>query len=641
MRRPPAGTPIQSSARASVTGSQTSQSPQPETVQKAAKPQNPSTSQVPQVNAVALAPSAGSSQENDSHSGKRPRIDDASREDATNNQTPGIESIVNSQHSSAPTHQPNNATAIQVTASSTEVPQPRLSSPPSNPPPQDLPPTANKAVQEGSSGQPIQPHVITPIRDEQPEAFPKAAPPTKRRRLNPGQAAKPIAPPRQSDAQVHALLSSTEADNSVPGTNTGPVTGHAQERRTKPAERTKKSLARGKGKRREGAAGADNRPASVRTSTQSRGSAQRKARAVESQNTTNQQRLQDAAAEIVADAVEGATTGRQGRRGRGGRKAREPTPDEAEDEIIIPGTIKMADLCKDTRKGKKSDMLKALQERDKEELMKKAQAELQQLVETGERQISEGSGDPANTERAGDGSGAPVPGVNERQEDVVREVADTYVDEHGQIRINTDSLRIDRHAQAAAEREQRQHEAVVENDLSRPAFNSQTHSKREKLNSWPEDLTDEFYEALQMFGTDFGMIGTMLRKTRRAIKLKFNREERINTSRINQALLGARIAVDLDEYSRRAGKEIKETEEHEREMEEDRKKIEENAADELRAKEEQEQVRKEQAEKERAAVPDDSSGKENREAGKKGKKKRKNGEKRRSQKKGKAVAEVS
>ncbi|KAL8673824.1 MAG: hypothetical protein Q9168_001736, partial [Polycauliona sp. 1 TL-2023] len=329
--------------------------------------------------------------------------------------------------------------------------------------------------------------------------------------------------------------------------------------------------------------------------------------------------LRDAALEIVAIA-ERTTNRKQGRRSR---KDREPTPEEAENETIAPGQVKMADLCRDTRKGKKSDMLKALQERDKEELLKKQQQQLQELVgneapeEDGERNAAANAsvGDPT-----ADGAAARE---SERRQELSRQVPGTYVNEDGEIMIDTDSLQVDRHAQAAAEREQGQIEAVEENYLSRPAVNSWTYTKREKQNSWSEELTDDFYEALRMFGTDFDMIGRMLRKTRRAIKLKFTREERLDPDRINQTLLGERLAVDVGDFARRAGEELKETAEHDRMMEEDRRKIEEVAADELRAKEEEDQVRKDQAQQEGAAIPDDSSGKENREIGKK-KEKRKN-----------------
>ncbi|KAL8871165.1 MAG: hypothetical protein Q9174_002942 [Haloplaca sp. 1 TL-2023] len=323
--------------------------------------------------------------------------------------------------------------------------------------------------------------------------------------------------------------------------------------------------------------------------------------------TSNTQRLQDAAAEIVADAVEGNTAARKGRRGR---KERQPTPEEAEDKVIDPDRIKMAELCKDIRQGKKSHTLKRLEERDKEELANRKQAELQQLVATGDPPDPTGQQDAENSVPPEGDTGRDAAAM-ERQEEVLQHVAETYFDPaSGQIMIG--SAQIDRHEEAAAERAIVQEGPVVEDDLTKRPVNSGSHMKREKMTTWDEDSTDDFYKALRMFGTDFGMISQLLRKTRRAVKLKFTREEKSDPGRIKTTLLGERIPVDLDDYSRRAGIEIKLMEEHEREMEEDRKRIEENAALEVAAKEEADQLRRDQDEQEKAAGRRDSTGKENR-----------------------------
>ncbi|KAL8945353.1 MAG: hypothetical protein Q9211_000123 [Gyalolechia sp. 1 TL-2023] len=634
VRRPAAVTPTQPSAREGVERSQPLQASQSETTHDLAP-------QVPNIHAGTSASEAESPQGNSSHGRKHSPENNAASEGTTNIRSSNHTSDASPQQSPARSQLP---TIIETTCSVphvSEVSQSRPPTPPTTHAPQSLMSTSNTQDPEGvSSGlpPPFAPPVAPPVHEPRPETTHEDAPPAKRRKLRPDRSTKQLTSQETPPVQIHLPPPPTGATSDIAAISGDPRTGHARRGPTQPAL-TKKPSPKGKGKQRRTAAGADGEADTAGDSTRRAKNAQRTAKVRKSRSATtgsNRQRLQDAAAEIVADAVEGTVARRKGRRGA---KEREFTPEEAENEIITPGTVKMADLCKDTRKGRKSDMLKALQERDKEELRRKAQDELQQLAQSGEPRNAEEPGDQHVSGEADGGPGAPTEDAVERQEDVVREVAETYVDEHGQIRINTDSLQIDRHAQAAAAREQEQQEVVVENDLSRPAMNSATYSKWGKPQSWPEEVTDEFYEALGMFGTDFGMIGRMLRKTRRAIKLKFNREERVDPTRINQALLGARIAVDLVEYSRRAGEEIKETEEHERKMEEDRKEIEENAADELRAKEEQDQLRREQAEQERAAVPDDSSGKENREASKTKTKERKAGDKKKSRKKkGEVVA---
>ncbi|KAL9042572.1 MAG: hypothetical protein Q9180_000507 [Flavoplaca navasiana] len=447
-----------------------------------------------------------------------------------------------------------------------------------------------------------------------PENLHEDAPAAKRRKVVSGQSRASSAQRRNTaeDATVESSFTGVIVDNS---TSAVTIRSSAPKIRPAAAKAVTKTSTRHKATPRE-------RPLNARVVSSTASSWKRRTEDTQpgkkvrkSHQVTKRKRnqpLQDAAADIVAAAA--STTNRS--KSRRSRKEREPTPEEAENETIEPEQVKMADLCIDTRKGKKSDMLKALQERDKEELLKQQQKELQQLLGNGAPAKDSGRNDSTNSAVENVNSNGPSTGEIERRQELSRQVAGTYVNEDGEIMIDTDSLQVDRHARAAAEREQGQLEAVEENYLSRPAVNSQTYSKREKQNFWSEELTDEFYEALRMFGTDFDMIGRMLRKTRRAIKLKFTREEKLDPDRINQTLLGERIAVDVEDFSRRAGEELKETEEHDRMMEEDRKKIEDDAADELRAKEEQDQVRRDQAEQERAAVPDDSSGKENREAGK-------------------------
>ncbi|KAL8643264.1 MAG: hypothetical protein Q9228_000159 [Teloschistes exilis] len=415
--------------------------------------------------------------------------------------------------------------------------------------------------------------------------------------------------------------SSADVDNGDPSVPGDPSTPNAQQGPASPRDVTRRPTVRSRRNQREESAAARGVAEATRESGQGAKVVKKSAKARNPRQATGaqrRQRLEDAAAEIVADAV-GETQGR--RKGPQGRKGREPTPEAAEDDVIQPGRTKMADLCKDSGKGKKSDMLKALQERDKEEFAKRKQRELQELVDAAEPSNLAGANEGATSSAAGNTLGQASGDTVERREDVVRQVAGTLLDQHGQIVIDPGSLRMNRHAQAAIEREAEQQEAIVENDLSRPAVNSGTNMKKEKLNSWPETMTDEFYEALRMFGTDFGMIGKMLRKTRRAIKLKFTREEKQDPNRIRKTLLGERIPINMEEYSRRAGEEIQELEEHERIMEEDRKKIEGQAAEEQLAREEHERLRNEEIEKERSAAPEESSGKENRKVGAKKKRK--------------------
>lgn len=78
---------------------------------------------------------------------------------------------------------------------------------------------------------------------------------------------------------------------------------------------------------------------------------------------------------------------------------------------------------------------------------------------------------------------------------------------------------------------------------------------KSKSDPWSEDETDKFYDALRMFGTDFFIISKMFApKTRRMIKNKFNREEKLDPNRITRALTGiVETPMSLEHYSRETG----------------------------------------------------------------------------------------
>ncbi len=125
----------------------------------------------------------------------------------------------------------------------------------------------------------------------------------------------------------------------------------------------------------------------------------------------------------------------------------------------------------------------------------------------------------------------------------------------GTIVVNQASLVHDRHAAAAAEAGEL--EEVEENDFTRLTTSS-TYLRAGKLrgpNAWTAAETEHFYRALAMLGTDFTMMAAMFPgKTRRHVKLKFNREERANPRRIDAALIGEKkVPIDLAEYASYTG----------------------------------------------------------------------------------------
>lgn len=333
-------------------------------------------------------------------------------------------------------------------------------------------------------------------------------------------------------------------------------------------------------------------------------------------------RAQAMAEEIVADVTRNdveqaeqagpAPPKEPGRRGR----RRVPTPENAEVVEIAPGLVKMADLCKDLRTGKKSKRETALQELDWTEVVRK-QRERKRAVAAGEMPPPETV--DQMLERVG------------RERDMAQAVPTTII-VNGQIQIDQSSLQIDRHAHAQAERDAERMEVVDESEITR-RVNAGSWLKREKTESWDEENTDLFYNGLRMFGTDFEMISKMFPgRTRRTIKLKFTKEEKLDKDRIKDTLLGERIPVDMALFEKLSNTTYKDPKELEREMDEDRKRLEEEQAKEREAMDDALAERAAGAAAEGAAVGNDSSAKENELGGEvaKGKRGRKAGAKRKA-----------
>lgn len=318
--------------------------------------------------------------------------------------------------------------------------------------------------------------------------------------------------------------------------------------------------------------------------------------------TQEEQNVENAAAEFVADAIQGSSAKRKTKRHR---TRRESTPEGAEDVRIVPSEVKMSDLCKNFRTGRKSAREVELEKIEKAELIQKKQRELQEVMGEGDAsgQVSE-SGDQ-RLERIAREQGD--------REEASRAVPNTVIVD-GQIQIDETSLQLDRHAKAAEERDAEQLEGVDESELTR-SVNQGSWAKRDKSGSWNEESTNKFYDGLRMFGTDFEMISKLFPgRTRHSVKLKFCKEEKLDQQKIKRTLMGERIPVDMEEYSKISNTTYADPKELERELDEDRKRMEAEHAAEKEAIDEIRRQREAEAAAEGAAVGDDSSAKENRDA---------------------------
>ncbi|GAM40828.1 hypothetical protein TCE0_041r13479 [Talaromyces pinophilus] len=252
-----------------------------------------------------------------------------------------------------------------------------------------------------------------------------------------------------------------------------------------------------------------------------------------------------------------------------GKRKREPTPEESENVEIAPTVVKMSELCKDLRTGKKS--------RREMELRNLEQQEAERKEKVREKARNASTPVKADTEN---GSSAPT-GINMTP---TKASGPRMRIVNGEIVVDNTSLQIDRHADAAREFGEGEH--VVESRLNRKV-NQATYGKRTKAESWDEELTDLFYRGLRMFGTDFSLISKMFPgRNRRQIKLKFNNEERKDPERIKRTLLGPSEAIDIQTYSELTNTVYEDVEVIQRELDEDKKRIEEQHEREKRAQDE-------------------------------------------------------
>ncbi|KAG5932714.1 hypothetical protein E4U53_001211 [Claviceps sorghi] len=247
------------------------------------------------------------------------------------------------------------------------------------------------------------------------------------------------------------------------------------------------------------------------------------------------------------------------------RRARSLTPDDAETQVVDLQKLKMSDLTKDLRIGKKFSRHDELRERERKARLKaKLEKDSATPSEAGNGNNNTTTHDKTSQSPAPDGTGPNAAQANASGGTATPAPAATsgpqfrIVD--GQIVVDQDSLVMDRHARAAAAQAGEDMETIEENDFTRLITSSSfmNTSKLKGPNIWTEPETELFYRGLRMFGTEFEMISKMFPgKQRRHIKLKFNREERHNPKRIDAAVMGEKtIKMDLDEYRAFTGAEF-------------------------------------------------------------------------------------
>ncbi len=239
---------------------------------------------------------------------------------------------------------------------------------------------------------------------------------------------------------------------------------------------------------------------------------------------------QEAAEEIINEATGGVGEHEGDARGR--KRKRKLGSEEAESHEIVPSEVLMADLIKDQGLGKTSRREAEMQKIDWLEVKRKRRAAEEEALKEEQRQ----------KEARKNGRPLPAPGPH---------VAERLVLVNGQMVIDESSRVIDRNAETARDAEQVE-EAIDEDRLTKRVNQSTVGRKPGTIrtySTWDDEQTEQFYQGMRMFGTDFMMISKMFPDTSRTvIKKKFNKEEKLNPERVFAAL-NSKEAVDLQAFS--------------------------------------------------------------------------------------------
>lgn len=239
---------------------------------------------------------------------------------------------------------------------------------------------------------------------------------------------------------------------------------------------------------------------------------------------------QEAADEIIAEATGGSGGNREVAIER--KRKRKLGSEEAENHEIVPAEVKMVDLVRDRGLGKTSKREAEMRKIDWAEVKRKRrEAEAEALREEQKQKEARKNGRPL-----------PPPGPH---------VAERLVLVNGQMVIDESSRVIDRNAETARDADQVD-EAIDEDRLTK-RVNQSTIGRKPGMtrtySTWDDEQTEQFYQGLRMFGTDFMMISKMFPDTSRAIiKKKYSKEEKLNPEKILTAL-NSKQPIDLQAFS--------------------------------------------------------------------------------------------
>lgn len=227
--------------------------------------------------------------------------------------------------------------------------------------------------------------------------------------------------------------------------------------------------------------------------------------------------------------------------------------------------LKMSDLTRDLRIGKKFSRHDELRERERKDRLRRSvdpkASQTPGPSNAGDARPSPGAPPPAPGPAPGLAPSAPGPSAP---------AGPQFHIVNGQIVVDQSSLVMDRHARDAIDGPI---EEIEENEFTHKVTSNsyRTGSKLRGPNHWSADDTEKFYEYLAMHGTDFSIITSLFPgRQRRHIKMKFNREERYARERIDAVLVGPKTKMmNFEEYRAATGREYDLTEDVQAELDRD------------------------------------------------------------------------
>ena len=131
----------------------------------------------------------------------------------------------------------------------------------------------------------------------------------------------------------------------------------------------------------------------------------------------------------------------------------------------------------------------------------------------------------------------------DQDEDKAREnlAPQIMINENGEIVINEQSLIVQKKVDNS---ELTKNKILVEDEHTFHAYR-----KRKEAKKWTREETLRFYKALSQIGTDFGLMQSIFPNfTRNDIKLKFKREEKVNSDLVDLALK-SRLPMNIDIFN--------------------------------------------------------------------------------------------